>query len=109
MNRWAVAPGGCKPGVKELALKGPLRCDAGHQDGRAWLRGRMVSPPEAEFNLREKAPLPQHPARWGSERTQKDFLPWKGCRTRRESGTTAETGHLVYPVSVRDPAERGMG
>jgi hypothetical protein len=24
MNRWAVAPGGCKPGVKELALKGPL-------------------------------------------------------------------------------------
>jgi hypothetical protein len=20
MNRWAVAPGGCKPGVKELAL-----------------------------------------------------------------------------------------
>jgi hypothetical protein len=75
MNRWAVALGGCKPGVKELALKGPLRCDAGHQDGRAWLRGRMVSPPEADCNLREKAPLPQHPARWGSERTQKDFLP----------------------------------
>jgi hypothetical protein len=75
MNRWAVAPGGCKSGVKELALKGPLRCDAGHQDGRAWLRGRMVSPPEADGNLREKAPLPQHPARWGSERTQKDFLP----------------------------------
>jgi hypothetical protein len=24
LNRWAVAPGGCKPGVKELALKGPL-------------------------------------------------------------------------------------
>jgi hypothetical protein len=75
MNRWAVAPGGCKPGVKELALKGPLRCDAGHQDGRAWLRGRMVSPPEADGNLREKTPLPQHPARWGSERTRKDFHP----------------------------------
>jgi hypothetical protein len=75
MNRWAVAPGGCKPGVKELALKGPLRCDAGHQDGRAWLRGRRVSPPEADGNRREKTPLPQHPARWGSERTRKDFSP----------------------------------
>jgi hypothetical protein len=88
MNRWAVAPGGCKPGVKELALKGPLRCDAGHQDGRAWLRGRMVSPPEADSNLREKTPLPQHPARWGSERTRKDSLPGRvatpdGSRGRR--------------------------
>jgi hypothetical protein len=108
MNRWAVAPGGCKPGVKELALKGPLRCDAGHQDGRAWLRGRRVSPPEADGNPREKAPLPRHPARWGSERTRKDSLPWKGCHAR-QSRTMAETGYLVSPVSVRDPAERGMG
>jgi hypothetical protein len=32
MSPWAVAPGGCQPGVKELALKGPVRCDASHQD-----------------------------------------------------------------------------
>ena len=81
MNRWAVAPGGGSPGVKELALKGPLRCDAGHQDGRAWLRGRMVSPPEADGNRREKTPLPQHPARWGSERTRKDSPPGRVATT----------------------------
>ena len=59
MSRWAVASTGCNVEVKELALKGTrearcrlLRCGA-------WLRGHMVSSSEADFNRREKAPLPR--------------------------------------------------
>ncbi len=60
MSLWAVASGGCTPGVKELARKGirearcrPPRCGA-------WLRDRKVSSNEVGFNLREKAPLPRN-------------------------------------------------
>jgi hypothetical protein len=37
------------------------------------------------------------------------LLSPEGLPRPAAAGATAETGHLVYPVSVRDPAERGMG
>ena len=33
MSRWAVASRGGSLGVKQLALKGPVRCEASHQAG----------------------------------------------------------------------------
>jgi hypothetical protein len=43
MSRWAVAPGGCKPGVKELALKGTREARCKPPRCGAWLRKHMVS------------------------------------------------------------------
>jgi hypothetical protein len=42
-SRWAVASGGCKPGVKQLALKGTGEARCKPPRGRAWLRECMVS------------------------------------------------------------------
>jgi hypothetical protein len=49
------------------------------------------------------------PCTTGQRTNPEGFSPRKGCHARQQSGTMAETGHLVYPVSVRDTAERGMG
>jgi hypothetical protein len=43
MSRWAVAPGGCTPGVKELALKGTGAARGKPPRSRAWLRTHRVS------------------------------------------------------------------
>jgi hypothetical protein len=57
MSRWGVASGGCKPEVKELPLKGTGAARCRPPRGQAWLRGNMVSPTEASFDLRERYPL----------------------------------------------------
>jgi hypothetical protein len=56
-----------------------------------------------------KSPPASTPCTTGQRTNPEGFSPRKGCHARQESGTMAETGHLVYPVSVRDTAERGMG
>jgi hypothetical protein len=43
MSRWAVAPEGCKPEVKELALKGTREARCKRPRCGAWLRKHMVS------------------------------------------------------------------
>jgi hypothetical protein len=59
MSRWGVASErGCSE-VKELALKGTGAVRSRAPKGPAWLRGHMVSPNEADFNLRETHPLPR--------------------------------------------------
>ncbi len=45
----------------------------------------------------------------GAANEPRRILPLEGLPTLRIVSVTAETGHLVYPVSVRDTAERGMG
>jgi len=121
MSLWDEASSGCSAGVKQLSLKGirEVRCRLPRSG--AWLRGSMVSPNEAGLNPRETIPLPRNiipciivgwwpTSSRGSERTQINIVS-KGYRDRLIYLTSPkdETGYLVYPVSVRDTAESGMG
>jgi hypothetical protein len=59
MSRWAVASRGSSLGVKQLALKGPVRCEASHQDaGRGSEGAWRVN--EVPKNLRDISPLPRN-------------------------------------------------
>ena len=54
---WAVAPGGCKPGVKELALKGTGEARGKPPRSQAWLRTHRVSPRSDERPTGNTAPV----------------------------------------------------
>ena len=54
---WAVAPGGCTPGVKELALKGIGAARGKPPRSQAWLRKHRVSQRSAERPTGNTAPV----------------------------------------------------
>jgi len=56
----AVAPAGCKAGVKELARKATGEMRSRPSRRRGWLRDHMASANEAGFDLRETGPLPHN-------------------------------------------------
>jgi hypothetical protein len=56
MSPWAVAPGGCKPGVKKLALKGTGEARCKPPRGRAWLRKHMMSKRSDKRPTRNRVP-----------------------------------------------------
>jgi len=53
--------------VSSMPLKGTGEVRGKPPRGRAWLRDRMVSSNEVDFNLRGSGPLSQDLARWDSE------------------------------------------
>jgi hypothetical protein len=120
MSRWGVASAGCKAEVKELPLKGTGEARCRPPRGQAWLRGRRVSPHEANATYGKFPPchgISCIPVRGtltgprGSDRTRRDTtapLGYRGCRVSHGSPKD-EAGHLLYPASGRDTAERGMG
>ena len=120
MSRWTVAPAGCKAGVKQLVLKGTRAVRCRPPRGEAWLRGSMVSPNEAGFNLRETFPLsrnnlhtPEVTARVGrdSERVRGQVTypnDYRGLAPRGASHTVS-AAHLLYAADVRDSAKSGLG
>src|SRR5919202_1685699 len=107
-SRRVVASGGCKPGVKKLTQKCTREARCRPPRSGARLRGGMVSSNEAGFNLRETAPLSLNPA-WADPRGQRtgsnNHRGWLLTFTSPKD----EAGNLVYPASVRDSAERGLG
>jgi hypothetical protein len=60
MSPMAVAPAGCKAGVKELARKATGEMRSRPSRRRGWLRDHMASANEAGFDLRETGPLPHN-------------------------------------------------
>jgi hypothetical protein len=60
MSPMAVAPAGCKAGVKKLARKATGEMRSRPSRRRGWLRDHMASANEADFNLRETGPLPHN-------------------------------------------------
>jgi hypothetical protein len=58
MSPWAVAPAGCKAGVKELARKATGEMRSRPSRRRGWLRDHMASANEVGLDLREMGPLP---------------------------------------------------
>ncbi len=79
-----------------------------------------MSSNKADFNLRETVPLSRNTLHtcevtaheFTRQRTNPMVLPFpKGCRDGSGCNTrqTTAIGHLIYPIAVRDTAERGMG
>jgi len=117
MSRWAVAFLGCNRKVKELALKGTGAARGRPPRGQAWLRGSMVSPNEAGFNLRETSPLSRNilpspeigpRTATGQRMTAPATVGYRG-RALIHPAPKAARGNLFYPLAVRDSAERGLG
>ena len=88
--------------------------------GGAWLRGNMVSANEAGFDLREIAPLSRNilhscgvkdHGTTGQRTDQEVLVVPTGHRGWLLTLTSpkAPTGHLSYPVGVRDSAKSGLG
>jgi hypothetical protein len=120
MSRWAVAPGRCCSGVKQLALKGTRATRCGPSRCEAWLRGDTVSPNEASFDLRENYPLSRNILHSRDLATRADTGQRTNPRRERSYGgyrgwsspctsPKVSTGYLIYPVDVRDTAKSGMG
>lgn len=118
MSRWAVAFSGCNGKVKQLALKGTGAARSRPPRGQAWLRGSMVSPNEAGFNLRETSPLPRNllfspeigaRAETGQRTSSKQYAESYRGRALIPSVPKAARGDRSYPLAVRDSAERGWG
>jgi hypothetical protein len=113
MSLWDLAAGGCKPVVKELSLKGIREARCRPPRSGAWLRESMVSSNEADFDLRETAPLPRnilhtlgwHPGVHGAANEPMGYRGWLLTITSPKD----EAGNLVYPASVRDTTKSGMG
>jgi hypothetical protein len=103
--------------VKELPLKRTREARAKRPRSGAWLRGRMASPNEAGFNLRESpppSPVSPHGLRpwlavskhYGGRRTNlRHSRMWPGL----SAGGRLRRIHLIYPSGVRDSAKSGMG
>jgi hypothetical protein len=79
----------------------------------------MVSPNEANFDLREIEPMSRnilHTEVWkathtGQRTNQRIVVCINGCQDWRPASTSPKvsTGYLNYPVDVRDTAKSGMG
>ena len=101
------------------APKTPCEARSRPPRGRAWLRGRMVSHSQADFDLRENQPPSRNTLLTreigtrvhGTADEPDDHLTVGGYRSRQfqSAGTKVEAGHLNYPAPVRDTAKSGMG
>ena len=112
MSLWDVAPGGCKPGVKQLSLKGTseARC----KPPRRWagLRGRMVRKRSDKRPSGKPSPCHEIPCiPWDRIQVIGAVIGSKRRRSREDhrvwpaavSDTKVSAGQLAYPADDQEP------
>jgi hypothetical protein len=110
MSRWAVAPGGCTPGVKELALKGTGEARGKPPRSRAWLRTHRVSQRSDQRPTGNRAPASRpclmgqrpHPMASHLQRVTEDG-------EKRIPSQRIPEVNLTDPLVGRDSAKSGLG
>jgi hypothetical protein len=107
---WAVAPGGCTPGVKELALKGTGAARGKPPRSQAWLRTHMVSQRSDERPTGNTAPV-SRPCLMGQRPHPMGITPQGGTEDgeKRIPSQRMPEVNLNNPLVGRDSAESGLG
>jgi hypothetical protein len=107
---WAVAPGGCTPGVKELALKGTGAARGKPPRSQAWLRTHMVSQRSDERPTGNTAQV-SRPCPMGQRPHPMGITPQGGTEDgeKRIPSQRIPEVNLTNPLVGRDSAESGWG